>query len=113
MAIPIKGSKDIRTQAGLAGGKREAYHVYMEVSALERERSRREKERATALQLVAKLDARCAEIDARKARLLAEAAAAFAGGRLVPADRLSAVKARREAVIAKAPPASQGFRIRY
>ena len=113
MAIPSRGMKDIRTHGGRNPGQREAYQVFMEISGLEMERARRQKERDSAMGRVLKIDARFAEIEARKAKLLLDANASRERGPAGPAERREAEKVRREAALSRTPPASHGFRIKY
>ena len=113
MAIPARGMKDIRTHLGGNPGQREAYQLFMEISGLEMERARRQKERVSALRQVEKIETRFSEIDARKAKLLLEADSSRSKGPAGPAERREAEKVRREAALSRTAPAAHGFRIKY
>ena len=67
----IKGLRDIRTVSGKAGRAGVPYMVYMNISCLEMEKARREKEKFSAENTIRKIDSRLAEIKAQKESLLA------------------------------------------
>ena len=113
MAIPARGMRDIRTHLGRNPGQREAYQLFMEISGLEMERARRQKERTFALRSVAKIETRFSEIDARKAQLLREAESAKGKGPAGPVERRESEKIRREAALSRTAPAAHGFKIKY
>jgi hypothetical protein len=70
MAIPLRGLRDIRTLSGRANETLHPHTAYMRITCLEMERARRNKERASAVRLVEKIDTRFKEIEAEKDRLL-------------------------------------------
>jgi hypothetical protein len=76
---PPRSVSSIKTHSGRVSGTHEAHRDYFQVGALELERSRRVKERDAANNRIATINARIAEIDSEKAKLLAAAAAAHDG----------------------------------
>jgi hypothetical protein len=70
MAIPTKGVNNIRTLSGRADQVSLPYRIYMQVTCLEMERTRRDKERQSASQRIMEIDARLKEIDQAKQELL-------------------------------------------
>jgi hypothetical protein len=75
MAIPSRGFNQIRTLSGRTDQLSLPYRSYMQISCLEMERARRNKERKAAGQRIALIDARIEEIDKAKQELLQAAAA--------------------------------------
>ena len=69
MAIPKKNLQDIRTHEGKPN-RGLPYKTYLRIGALEMERSRRGKERDSALKRVRSIEARFREIEAEKRMLL-------------------------------------------
>lgn len=67
---PARTVRDIKTLAGKSDDLLTPHKMYMRLFALETERHRRQQERASAMQRVANIDIRCAEIDEEKAELL-------------------------------------------
>ena len=67
---PSRTVRDIKTHAGRADDLHTPHKMYMRLFALETERHRRQQERASAVQRVTNIDARCAEIDREKEQLL-------------------------------------------
>ena len=67
---PHRTVRDIKTLAGKAEDLLTPHKMYMRLFALETERHRRQQERASAMQRVANIDLRCAEIDQEKELLL-------------------------------------------
>jgi len=67
---PTRSVRDIKTLAGKADDLLTPHKMYMRLFALETERHRRVLERTSAMVRVANIDARCAEIDQEKERLL-------------------------------------------
>ena len=104
MAIPRRGLNQIRTLSGRADQLSLPYRSYMQISCLEMERARRNKERKSASQRIALIDARIEEIEKTEQELLQAVAAAGQGA---PA-RLSGLGPE------PAPRRSTGgFKIRY
>jgi flavoprotein len=66
----LRGLQDIRTLSGRVDRAIVPYKEYMKISCLEMEKSRRRKERESAMQRVKNIDMRIREIDAEKAVLL-------------------------------------------
>lgn len=79
MAIPTRGLNQIRTLSGRADQLSLPYRSYMQISCLEMERARRNKERKSASQRIALIDARIEEIEKTKQELLQAVAAAGQG----------------------------------
>lgn len=70
MAVPRKRLCDLRTLSGRVDQASLPYRAYMKVTCLEMEKARRGRERASASQRVADIDARLKEVEAEKAALL-------------------------------------------
>jgi ppGpp synthetase/RelA/SpoT-type nucleotidyltranferase len=70
MAIPQRGLREIRTNAGKQDQTYRPYRAYMQITCLEMEKARRHSERKTSLQRIHSLDARLKEIEAEKGTLL-------------------------------------------
>ena len=70
MAIPQRGLREIRTNAGKQDQTFRPYRAYMQITCLEMEKSRRRGERRTSLQRINSLDARLQEIEVEKEALL-------------------------------------------
>ena len=85
MAIPSRGLNQIRTLSGRTDQLSVPYRSYMQISCLEMERARRNKERKAASQRIALIDTRIGEIDKAKQELLQAVAA---DGQRAPATRL-------------------------
>jgi len=66
----LRGLQDIRTLSGRVDQGFTPHKVYLKISCLEMEKFRRGKERESATQRVANIDARFQEIEAEKAALL-------------------------------------------
>jgi hypothetical protein len=66
----IRGLRDIRTRSGKVGRAGVPYMAYMNISCLEMEKARREKEKFSAQARISNIDARLAEIEAEKGDLL-------------------------------------------
>jgi hypothetical protein len=66
----LRGLQDIRTLSGRVDRTIVPYKEYMKISCLEMERSRRRKERKSAMQRVKNIDIRIREIEAEKTALL-------------------------------------------
>jgi hypothetical protein len=71
--IPARGLAALRTLAGKSETRVPAYKAYLRVSFLELERSRHGQEIGTAQARVERMLARCREIEAEKATILAAA----------------------------------------
>jgi hypothetical protein len=108
MAIPTKSVRDIKTLSGRVDQASLPYRAYMKLSCLEMEKARRLRERESASQRIANIDARLQEIEAEEEELLqsvghpthAEADCplpidAAADGSLPPVPALPAAPARR------------------
>jgi hypothetical protein len=74
--LPLRGLANLRTLAGLADRQPQSYKAYLRVSFLELERARHGQEIVTVHHRLAFLVARCREIDAEKAAILAGSSAA-------------------------------------
>jgi hypothetical protein len=70
MAIPTKGLGNIRTLSGRVDQVALPYRAYMQITCLEMEKTRRDRERKSASERIAALDARLKQIDAAKQELL-------------------------------------------
>ena len=70
MAIPAKGVSNIRTLSGRVDQLSLTYRSYMQVACLEMEKARRNKERQSASQRIALIDARLEQIETAKQELL-------------------------------------------
>jgi hypothetical protein len=70
MAVPTKGLNNIRTLSGRVDQVSLPYRIYMQITCLEMERSRRDKERQSASQRIMEIDARLKQIDQAKQELL-------------------------------------------
>jgi hypothetical protein len=79
MAIPPRGLNQIRTLSGRADQLSVPYRSYMQISCLEMERARRNKERKSASERIALIDARIEEIEKTKQDLLQAVAATGVG----------------------------------
>lgn len=66
----IRGLRDIRTRSGKVGRAGVPYMAYMNISCLEMEKARREKEKFSAETRIKNINGRLAEIEAEKAELL-------------------------------------------
>lgn len=97
----VRGLQDLRTLSGRIDQTSSPYRGYMKVSCLEMEKFRRGKEKESALERVARIEARFREIDAEKGLLLQELNDE-AGGRAAPSAPRKASPAR-----------GAGFKIRY
>jgi hypothetical protein len=105
MAIPSRGLNQIRTLSGRTDQLSVPYRSYMQISCLEMERARRNKERKAAGQRIALIDVRIEEIDKAKQELLQAAAA---GGQGAPARLPGGLEVK------PVPRRSMGgFKIRY
>lgn len=104
MAIPTKGLTSIRTLSGRVDQVSLPYRIYMQITCLEMERARRDRERRSATERIMEIDARVKQIDQAKEELLR---AVSAKGKGLPA-RLPGIEVK---------PAIRrgagGFRIRY
>ena len=70
MAIPIRGLSNIRTLSGRVDQFSLPYRSYMQITCLEMERARRGRERESASQRIAMIDARLKQIENAKHELL-------------------------------------------
>jgi hypothetical protein len=70
MAIPTKGLNSIRTLSGRVDQVSLPYRIYMQITCLEMERARRDKERQSGTRRIMEIDARLKEIDQVKQELL-------------------------------------------
>jgi septal ring factor EnvC (AmiA/AmiB activator) len=70
MALLRKGLRDIGTLSGRVDRVSLPYRAFLKISCLEMEKARRTRERDSARQNIAKIDARLQEIEAEKAALL-------------------------------------------
>jgi hypothetical protein len=70
MAALRKGLGDLHTLSGRVDQDSLSYRAYMKVTCLEMEKVRRGRERASARQRIANIDARLKEVEAEKAALL-------------------------------------------
>ncbi len=66
----LRSLRDVRTLSGMVDKASNPYMGYMKVSCLEMEKSRRGKEKESALQRVKNIDARLREIEAEKKTIL-------------------------------------------
>lgn len=70
MALLRKGIREIRTHSGQVDQVSLPYRAYLKISCLEMEKARRAREKESARESIARIDARLAEIEAEKAALL-------------------------------------------
>jgi hypothetical protein len=70
MAIPTKGLNNIHTLSGRVDQVSLPYRIYMQITCLEMERARRDKERQSATQRITEIDTRLKQIDQAKQELL-------------------------------------------
>ncbi len=70
MTIPRRGLREIRTLSGRADQVVLPYKAYMQITCLEMEKLRRQREKNNARQRILDLDARLVEIEAEKELLL-------------------------------------------
>ncbi len=103
MAIPTKGLNNIRTLSGRVDQLSLPYRAYMQITCLEMEKSRRDRERKTASKRVEEIDARLGEIDQEKQELFRAVA---------PRQRASGAPAGPGGE-ARTPASAGGFKIRY
>jgi hypothetical protein len=105
MAIPRRGLRDIRTHSGRVDETTLPSRAYLKISCLEMEKVRRGKERSSARQRMAGIDARLKEIEAEKAALLQALEGPPNGGRPRGVPGLELKLAAR--------PSTGGFKLRY
>ena len=107
MAIPRKGLREIRTLSGRQDRVRLPYQAYMQITCLEMEKARRGKERSSARQRMADIDARLKEIEAEKAALLGslEERTAGNGGKSTGVPNLALKPSLRRG--------TSGYKLRY
>ena len=70
MATPRRGMREIHTLSGRVDQVSVPYKAYMQITCLEMEKLRRQRESASAHPRIANLDARLGEIEAEKESLL-------------------------------------------
>lgn len=104
MGIPRRGLRDIRTLSGTVSETSRPHRAYMKIACLEMEKIRRGKERSSARQRIADIDARLQEMEAEKAALL-QALEGSNGGRPGGVPGLELKPAAR--------PSTGGFKLRY
>jgi hypothetical protein len=102
MAVPRKTMRDIRTLSGKVDRIANSYMAYMQITCLEMEKARKEREQGSARRRVETLSGRLHEIESEKAALLRALAERGAVPLGLPVART-----------ADAPPARPGFRLRY
>ena len=104
MAVPKRGLTNIRTLSGRVDQVTLPYRAYMQITCLEMEKSRRDKERAAASKRVQDIDARLGEI-AKEQQILFRAVA----------DPKKAASSRLPGLEVKParPRSTGGFKIRY
>jgi phosphopantetheine adenylyltransferase len=104
MAIPRRGLNNIRTLSGRVDQVALPYRAYMQITCLEMEKARRDRERESANKRVREIDARLREIAKDQQELLH----AVANPKKAAPSRLPGIEVK------PAPPRSAGgFRIRY
>jgi len=105
MAIPRRGLRDIRTHSGRVDQIALPSRAYLKLGCLDMEKERRGKERNSARQRIADIDARLKEIEAEKAAVLQalEGPPNGAGPGGVPGLQLKPA----------ARPTTGGFKLRY
>ena len=107
MAIPQRGLRELRTNAGKQDQTYRPYRAYMQITCLEMEKARRRSERKTSLQRINSLDARLKEIEAEKGILLRKLEKQHTGD-----ERKPAALSSRD--LPHPPRASAaGFKLRY
>jgi len=105
----IKGLRDIRTRSGKVGRAGIPYMAYMNISCLEMEKARREKEKFSAQTRIRNIDVRLAEIESDKQSLLVSL-----GERHPGRTRCEDGESVNESSLEKnLPDDKQAFRIRY
>lgn len=105
MAIPRRGLRDIRTHSGRVDQITLPSRAYLKLGCLEMEKERRGKERSSARQRMADIDARLKEIEAEKAAVLQALEGPPNGGRPSGVPGLELKPAAR--------PSTGGFKLRY
>ena len=105
MSLPRRTMRDIKSLAGKVDKIANPYMAYMQITCLEMEKARKEREKKSALDRVRNLDDRLDGIDREKTSLL-RALAECGAARLTPPG--AAVDGR----LAAHPP-SNGFKLRY
>lgn len=104
MTIPGRGLSNIRTLSGRVEKVSLPYRSYMQITCLEMERTRRDRERKSASERIAAIDARLKQIDTIKQELLKVVSP---GGGALP-SRVAGLEVKPE------PRRSVGgFKIRY
>jgi hypothetical protein len=104
MAIPRRGLNNIRTLAGRVDQAALPYRAYMQITCLEMEKARRDRERESANKRVRDIDARLREIAKEQQELFQ----AVANPKKAASSRPPGIEVK------PAPPRSTGgFRIRY
>ncbi len=109
MAVPkrnARGLQDIRTLSGNVDQKSVPHRAFMRITVLEMEKSRREKERESAMHRVKNIEARFREIDAEKDEILRALGEREASDCANPGSADSKSEA-------ESGPAKTGFRVRY
>jgi hypothetical protein len=107
MAIPQRGLREIRTNAGKQDQTYQPYRAYMQITCLEMEKARRHSERKTSVQRMNSLDARLREIEAEKEILLRKLGQQNAAGNGCP------VRVSSRTVQDSHRGSGAGFRLRY
>jgi len=68
--LDLRGVRDIRTRSGRVEREGVPYMAFMKISCLEMEKARREKEKSSSECRIKNIDARLAEIESEKERIL-------------------------------------------
>jgi len=104
MAIPKRGLTNIRTLSGRVDQLTLPYRAYMQITCLEMEKSRRDRERQAASKRVQDIDARLGDIDQEQQKLLR----AVADPKKAASSRLPGLEVKPAR-----PRSTGGFKIRY
>ena len=104
MAIPRRGLTNIRTLSGRVDQVALPFRAYMQITCLEMEKSRRDKERAAASKRVEDIDARLGEIAQEQQELFR----AVADPKKAASSRLPGLEVKPAR-----PRSTGGFKIRY
>jgi hypothetical protein len=97
-----RGLREIRTHSGRVNRVGIPYMAYMNISCLEMEKARREKEKLSALNRISDIEKRLLEIESEKDALLKRLG-----------ERQESVMQKAASVKSKSPSSNRGFKIRY
>jgi hypothetical protein len=110
-----RGLRDLRTLSGRVDAGSIPYRGYMKIACLEMERTRREKEKDSAIHRIRSIDARFQDIEAEKHRLLSALGERDDGGSAGPVQTSSSGAGRGPTTSSKRMDCAKtgGVRIKY